>query len=71
MRSVGVGQLNKHTSAVLRRLREEREPIEVTCRGRVVARLEPVEPPVDTEASVASILTDLDRVAAEIGAHWL
>ena len=70
MRSVSVGQLSKHTSAVLRRLREGSEPMEVTYRGRIVARLEPVEPPADAEVDVASFLTDLDRLAAEIGAHW-
>jgi antitoxin (DNA-binding transcriptional repressor) of toxin-antitoxin stability system len=70
VRSVGVGQLHKHTSAVLRRLREEREPIAVTYRGRVVARLVPVEPRADAEVDVTAFLTDLDRLAAEIGAHW-
>jgi prevent-host-death family protein len=70
VRSVGVRQLKEQTSAVLRRVRDEGESIEVTYRGRVIARLVPVEPPADTEASVASFLTDLDRLAAEIGAHW-
>jgi len=70
VRSVGVRQLKEQTSAVLRRVRDERESIEVTYRGHVIARLVPVEPPADAEVSVAAFLTDLDCLAAEIGAHW-
>ncbi len=44
MASVGVRELKQHTSEVLRRVRENGETIEVTFRGRVVARLVPVEP---------------------------
>jgi prevent-host-death family protein len=69
VRSIGVRQLKEQTSAVLRRVRDDREVIEITYRGRAIARLVPVEPPADAEA-VAAVLTDLDHLAAEIGAHW-
>jgi prevent-host-death family protein len=68
-RSIGVRQLKEQTSAVLRRVRDERETIEVTYRGRAIARLVPVEPPVDAAAVAAAVLTDLDCLVAEIGAH--
>src|SRR2546428_644334 len=45
MRSIGVRELKQHTSQVLRRVRAKRERIEVTYRGRAVARLIPVARP--------------------------
>ena len=42
MLTVGVRELKQRTSDVLRRVRERGEEVEVTLRGRVVARLVPV-----------------------------
>ena len=42
MASVGVRELKQRTSEVLRRVRERGEPVDVTFRGEVVARLVPV-----------------------------
>ena len=70
MRSVGVRELKQHTSRVLRRVREKGEQIEVTYRGRAVARLIPVPRPAARRRDVAAVWSDLDRLAVEIGAHW-
>jgi prevent-host-death family protein len=70
MQSISVRQLKEQTSAVLRRVREQREPIEVTYRGRVVARLVPVDPPTDADLDVAAVMRDLDELAEEIGRAW-
>lgn len=73
MASVGVRELKEQTSRILRRVREGRETIDVTYRGKVVARLVPVEEPavlqVD-QAELARLWADMDRLAAEIGARW-
>jgi prevent-host-death family protein len=70
MRLVGVRELKAHTSAVLRRVRERGETVGVTHRGRVVARIVPVEqPPVELH-ELGAVWTDLDRLAAEIAVHW-
>ena len=70
MRSIGVRDLKQHTSRVLRRVREKGEQIEVTYRGRAVARLIPVARPAARRRDLAAVWSDLDKLAAEIGARW-
>ncbi len=71
MQAVGIRELKQQTSEILRRTREEGETIDVTYRGRVVARLVPVEEPQpDRGPELAAFWTDLEQLAAEIGARW-
>ena len=71
MGSVGVRELKEQTSQILRRVREGREMIEVTYRGKVVARLVPVEEPLAADSpEMAAFWANLDQVAAQIGARW-
>lgn len=71
MQAVGIRQLKQQTSEILRRVREDGETIEVTHRGRVVARLVPAGPPSSASAAEFSrIWADMDQLAAEIGARW-
>ncbi|NPA91740.1 MAG: type II toxin-antitoxin system prevent-host-death family antitoxin [Chloroflexi bacterium] len=69
---VSVRELKGHLSRILREVREEREEYLVTYRGRVVARISPVEPQRRQmeEEKVQKIMRDLDRLAAEIGKKW-
>jgi prevent-host-death family protein len=69
MRVVGVRELKERTSQVLRELRERDEEVEVTHRGRVVARLVPVRQ-VPSPAVTGKPWAALDRVAREIGRRW-
>lgn len=69
MRSIAVRELKAHTGAILRRVREQGEELEVTYHGRAVARLIPIRSTV-APANLAPIWADLDRLAAEIGARW-
>ena len=43
MESVGIKQLKFDTSGVLRKVRENKETIEVTYRGKVVAHIVPIQ----------------------------
>ena len=70
MDSIGVRELKEQTSAILRRVRERGESLNVTYHGKVVARLVPVEPPVDRVAESLAALDEIERIAAEIGASW-
>lgn len=69
MGSVGVRELRQHTSEVLRRVRDGEEEVEITFRGRVVARLVPVRRSVRRRAGRA-VWSDLDALAREIGRRW-
>ena len=68
--SVGIRELKQHTSAVLRRVREHGEELEVTFRGHVIARLVPVVRTKASERTARSAWSDIDRLAEEIGARW-
>ncbi len=71
MKTLGVRELKERISEILRLVEEEGETIEVTKRGEVVARLIParrVTP--SSENAEDDAWTDLDRLSAEISAHW-
>jgi prevent-host-death family protein len=70
MLSVGVRELKANTSGVLRRVRDRGETVEVTHRGRVVARIIPVAASPTAAAENGAVWSEIDRVAAEIGAPW-
>ncbi len=70
MRTIGIRELKEHASQIVRRVRENKEEFQVTYHGRVVARLIPVTPSEPTPEVLGSVWTELDQLAAEIGAHW-
>ena len=70
MPAIGVRELKAGASRVLRRVRERGEEIEVTYRGRVVARIVPVSPERPRARASAAVWSSLDRLAREIGARW-
>lgn len=70
MRSVGIRELKEQASQILRQVREERAPIDVTMRGQVIARIVPVEQTPLGGAEAASVWAEIDALAAEIGARW-
>jgi prevent-host-death family protein len=69
MTSIGVRELKQSASAVLARVRENGEEVEVTYRGRVIARIVPVRAPARgrSRKPSAAWLT-LDDLAGQIGA---
>jgi prevent-host-death family protein len=70
MRSVGVRELKDQTSRILRRVRDRGEEIQVTYRGRTIARLIPASRRAHGGQTNAAVWSDLDRLAVEIGARW-
>ena len=69
MNTVGIRQLKQQASELVRKVREEGQEIQITYRGRVVARIVPVANHwrADEEAQAWA---NLDLLAAEIGAAW-
>src|SRR5215218_4575072 len=69
MKSIGVRELKANLSEILREVDEDRQVVEVTRHGRVVARLVPPQAgPTDRDANGA--WTDLQALLAEISAQW-
>jgi prevent-host-death family protein len=65
MRSVGVRELRENTTAILRSVSEQRETVDITKHGRVVARLVP--PPRTTTKEIQAKIERMRRLAQEIG----
>ena len=70
MTEIGVRQLKQQVSDILRRVREKREVITITYRGRAVARLVPVEDAEGKQAESEAVWVEMDRLAQEVGAYW-
>jgi prevent-host-death family protein len=68
--SVGVRELRQHATEIVRQVRVRRSTVQITYRGRVVAQLIPIREPRPMPKEAAALWTDLDRLAAEIGARW-
>jgi antitoxin (DNA-binding transcriptional repressor) of toxin-antitoxin stability system len=74
MAKIGIRELKQSASAVLRRVRENAETIDVSYRGEVVARIVPVARAADrvraSDSRTRTIWADIDSVAEEIRARW-
>jgi len=68
VRRAGVSALKANLRQILRAVDEFGEVIEVTHQGRVAARL--VLPPPSAHRDANGAWTDLQALAAEIGARW-
>lgn len=67
---VGVSELRERATEIVRRVRTRGASIDITYRGKIVARLVPVSKPERHTTPSSEIWTSLDQLAAEIGAHW-
>lgn len=71
MDSVGIKQLNRDTSAVIRRVRDRQETLEVTYRGKVVARIVPVPSPEEIPTrNWEDVWNDMNRLAVRVTKRW-
>ena len=70
MVEVGVRELKRRASHILRQVREKKETFIITYRGRPVARLVPAEDMESKKAEALAVLAEIDELAREIGAHW-
>ena len=67
---IGIRDLKQNASAIIRRVRENREAFTITHRGKVVARVVPVEDPEESRARTEEILAEMDELAKRIGEGW-
>jgi prevent-host-death family protein len=71
MKTLGVGELKEHIDEILRMVEEEGETIDVTKRGKVIARLVPTSNSKQTaEEKDAAAWEELKRIASELGPYW-
>ena len=70
MLSVGIKELKRDTSAIVKRVREERETVEVTYRGSVVAQIVPVESDDERQVRFDKVWQQMDALAERVSAKW-
>ena len=70
MLSVGVRELKRDASSIVKRVRDARETVEVTYRGNVVAQIVPVESDEERQARFNRIWKQMDTLAEDISAMW-
>ncbi len=68
MQSIGVDELKRHTARILRQMQESGEEIQLTYRGRVVARLVP-EAPLSKNEALAKYRADRNKLISEIAKY--
>ena len=71
MDSVGINELKRDTSSVLRRVRLNKETIEVTYRGKVVARIVPIQNQDEVpKRKCEDIWKEMDQLSDRISRQW-
>ena len=71
MKSLEINQFIERIDEMLRIVVEEGETIEIAKQGETIAYLLPVhKDPQTGERELPALWTDLDRLSAEISAHW-
>jgi prevent-host-death family protein len=70
VRSVGIRELKARASELVRDVRDNESSIDITYRGRVVARLVPVVAELAEARSVDELWAEMDELAAEISKSW-
>lgn len=69
-RTVGVHELRRNLSRLLRQVREEGETLVVTYYGEVIARIIPVSRAAEEARKADPVWRDIDHLATEIGQRW-
>ena len=71
MRTFDTNELLKYIDEVLRMVEEEGETIEISNHGEAIAYLVPASGPQSlAKPTKRDVWADLERLAAEISAHW-
>lgn len=70
MGEVGVRELKQRASEILRRVREEGESFTISHRGKVVARLVPIQAATPQRGETERVWAEMDELAREVSAVW-
>ena len=70
MEKVGIKQLKRDASAILKKVRVNKETIEVTYRGDTIAQIVPVITEEERLRQLKAAWARMDKLAEEISEHW-
>ncbi|MGH2562433.1 MAG: type II toxin-antitoxin system prevent-host-death family antitoxin [Thermomicrobiales bacterium] len=69
MTQVGIKELKAQASAIVRRVEEDGDTIDITRRGRVVAHVIPAKKKLDRRR-IEEVLAERDKLIAELSGGW-
>ena len=70
MIEVGIRELKRHVSEILRRVRDHNETITVTNRGRPIARILPAVEAGSYSSTASAVWSEMEELALEVCAAW-
>ena len=70
MAVIRLPELGEQAAAIVRRVHDTGESIDIEEHGVVVARVIPIVGPAPDQAELDSLWDDLDEIAVEINATW-
>ena len=70
MEKVGISQLKRDVSAILKRVRDHNAMFEVTYRGTAVARIVPVVSDEERQRSLQAAWARIDELSEEMSERW-
>lgn len=70
MESVGMRELKERTSEILRLVREQKQQVAITYRGKVVAQIVPVEEREARKEASQAAWANWRRLSEEVSAAW-
>ena len=69
--AVGIRELKRDASAIIRTVRDDKKVIEVTYRGEVVAQIIPVERPQERQQRFDEFSEKLMALRKEVSERWV
>ena len=69
-KEIGIRELKRHASELLRRVREEGATYTITYRGKRIAQITPTHEEEFDQEKFDRIWTEMDELAKEIGKKW-
>jgi prevent-host-death family protein len=70
MTDISIRELKTHTSAVMRTVQRQKSPVRVTCRGKAVGIILPLEQAQPTPNANAHAWAQFLDATEEVGKRW-
>jgi prevent-host-death family protein len=67
MATVGIKELKVHTTKILQKVRDDGQPIDITLRGEVIARIVPVQRSEQQRAQTLAACAAADEFTLRLG----
>ena len=70
MKEVGIRELKQRASEVIRQVRDGKDAVIITYRGRAVAKIVPMVDLEESRVETSAVWSEMDQLASEIATLW-